>query len=333
MSVGYGNLDTYVKGLVNGNYPDIGQVHYLVDSNFRTVAQGWSRADGTGPLDLYAARQAGRGGIQYVYRTGDYNTDTLAMQAAIDAVVDFRGDIVFLTPGSYNPLTSVLVDGQSMRLLGPPVRNQRRTRVTITSVGGATNTLDISSGVDDVELGFFRLVPLTAGNSLRYNASDGLYVHNIFWDANGVAASTSTQGFVSVTASSLYPEFRDNYFFVDAAQGDAMEITLTDNLVATGNSFVSDAGTWANVILTSATTLSAHFDLNFLLGRGAVTNMFTGVAGADQVVCTRLYVSGGVLATATAVETGFDATLGFDIAESYQTGDATTQGGTLILLA
>ena len=33
MSVGYGNLDTYVKGLVNGNNPDIGQVHYMVDSD------------------------------------------------------------------------------------------------------------------------------------------------------------------------------------------------------------------------------------------------------------------------------------------------------------
>ena len=43
---------------------DLGQVHYMVDGNYRTLAEGWSRADGTGPLDLWAARNPG-----YVFYT------------------------------------------------------------------------------------------------------------------------------------------------------------------------------------------------------------------------------------------------------------------------
>lgn len=328
MSVGYANLDSHVKGLINGNYPDQGQVHYMVDSNFRTAAQGWSKADRTGPLDLYEARKAGSGGAQYVFRTGDYGTDTLAMQAGVDALVDFRGDILFLTPGSYNPLTAVLLNASSMRLLGPPVRKVRNSRSTITSTGGLTNTLDIPSGIDDVEIGFVQLIPVTTGNSIRAVAADNLFIHNVFWNTTLPAVSTGTQGIVFETTSSLYPEILDCEWLTIVGMGEAMEIGLTDNLYVARNRFISDASTWANVVLTAATTLHAHFHECYFGGRGAFTNVFTGVAGADQLVVTDSYLD-GTAAAFSAFETGFDATTAIDIAEVYITGDATGQGGVL----
>jgi len=41
--------------------PDIGQTLYLVDSNYRTAAQGWFRPDGTGPGDLANSRNKDQG--------------------------------------------------------------------------------------------------------------------------------------------------------------------------------------------------------------------------------------------------------------------------------
>ena len=65
-------------GLYRPSDLDYGQVFYAVDSDYRTAAQGWSRPDRTGPLDLYEVRKAGRGGVQYVRRTGDSTSDAVA---------------------------------------------------------------------------------------------------------------------------------------------------------------------------------------------------------------------------------------------------------------
>ena len=333
MAVGYSNLDSYVKSLINSGYPDIGQVFYMVDSDFRTAAQGWSRADRTGPLDLYEARKAGPGGVQYVYRTGDYLTDRAAMQALVDAATDFRGDTMFLTPGSYNPLTSVTVDVDGLRILGPPIRNIRRTRTTITSAGGLTNTLDISSGVDNIELGFFRIIPVTQGNSIRINASDDLYAHNLFWDTTGVTAHVNTIGFSFVTAASLNPEIRDCAFWVDGAQGEALALTQTTQAEISGCSFISDAGTWARAISTNSVCLYAHVDLCYFGGRGLITSWTVAIAtaaGANQIVFTRCYADPDNF---TNIETGYDATVAIQLAECYGTGDAAGQGGALLTLA
>ena len=117
-----------LKRLVVGDVPDFGETFYVVDDNFRTLAQGWSRPDRTGPLDLYAERNP-----NYVYYcggtvSGSYATDAAGIQAAIDAAVDYRGDKILLTPGSYSIATALALNVPGMRLLGPPVRNLRQSR-------------------------------------------------------------------------------------------------------------------------------------------------------------------------------------------------------------
>ena len=117
----------YTKSLLASEY-DPAQVHYMVDSDFRTIAQGWSRADGTGPMDLYQARNPG-----YVYRTTDSATDAVALQAAIDSMVDFRGDALFFTPGAYSIATVRTIDVPDARWLGPKVSHPSLARASITA--------------------------------------------------------------------------------------------------------------------------------------------------------------------------------------------------------
>ena len=265
-----------------------------------------------------------------MFRTGDYGTDTLAMQAGVDAAVDFRGDVLFLTPGSYNPLTAVLINADGLRVLGPPIRNVARTRTTVTSVGGVTNTFDIPTGVDNIEIGFLRFVPVTAGNSIRISNSDDFYAHHLFWDTTGVATSVSTKGLVFQTATNLHPQISDSYFFVDVAQGEAIDATQTSNLFLERSRFISDASTWARAILTAGTTLYGHADMCHFGGRGLITTLVVGATGADQWMMTRCYMNPDAY---TNIETGFDATLAIQLAECYNTGDAATQGGTLTVLA
>src|SRR3970282_1889444 len=102
---------------VDGRFsPDIGQYFYMVDSDYRTAAQGWSRADRTGPLDLWSQRSPG-----YTFRKADYSSDKGAMQAAVDALIDFRGDALYLTPSAISLGAVVTLDVADMRLLGSPV--------------------------------------------------------------------------------------------------------------------------------------------------------------------------------------------------------------------
>jgi len=94
---------------------DFGEVHYMVDSDYRTQAQGWSRADRTGPLDLYLARANAQ--FQYVFRTADYSSDAVAIQAANDALIDFRGDVLLFTPGAYSVATALTIDVRDLHQL------------------------------------------------------------------------------------------------------------------------------------------------------------------------------------------------------------------------
>src|ERR1044071_587949 len=101
------------------NFPDFGETFYVVDTNFRTQAQGWTKADKTGPLDLWEQRNEGH----VFYGAGTtvgsaYATDNAAIQAAIDAGVDYRGDKVLLLPGSYSIATALTVDCTGIRILG-----------------------------------------------------------------------------------------------------------------------------------------------------------------------------------------------------------------------
>lgn len=320
-----------------GASPDFGETFYGVDANFRTIAQGWSKADGTGPLDLWAERNPG-----YVFGSGGtgglgYATDAAALQAAIDAMVDFRGDKLLLTPGSYSIGTALTLNVPGMRLLGPPVRHAKRALVTVTATVASAYT--VAAAADDIEIAFHTLVPLTAAKliDVASGAHRG-YLHHLFYDATGVAASTATEFVNAAAANDWLVEWCS--FYVDAAQGDAFTLDSPLRWLWQDCDFMVGLTTvaWASVFTFLTTALGNICRRCYFRGTGGATpavftNIFTGIANVNgQLMVSDCRVDGTAIA-GTAVETTFGTTTDIEYAENYLTGDATTEGGTLITLA
>lgn len=316
--------------------PDFGETFYVVDTNYRTAAQGWSKADFTGPLDLVGQRNPGRvfygAGGGTLAPSGSYATDNAAIQAALDEMVDFRGDKLFVTPGAYSLAAAVAVNVPGARLVGPPVLAPRRAAVTVTDAIG--DGLAIS--VDDVELAFMKLVPLTAQNILApADGADGGYLHHLFYSTVGVTASTSTE-FINAAATTSDWLVRDCSFLVSGLQGDCFTWATATRWIVEDCDFTTLTASYATVFTLATSCVGnivrrCYFTAD---ADGTYTNIFTGAANEDQqLLVAYCIVNGTALATATAIETGFGTTTDIELVENYQTGDATTQGGVLITLA
>lgn len=321
----------YIKSLLD----DPAQTHYLVDSNFRTVAQGWARADGTGPLDLWAARNPG-----YVYRTGDYATDPEAWNAARDSMVDFRGDVLFLTPGAYTLTASTTWDVPYARILGqkrettnrfgcsPAVRN---TTITTSVAAGA---LVLGADADGVEMGYIRWVPTTAQNCILVNAAaDALHFHDFMWDAVGVATSAATTFMGWTTVAQQYHSYDHFTWLVDAAQGPVFNIDIGASFIDIGH-FLNICALTVGTYVTSLADYSAdgidgvlvHDGRGFIsvAGAGAVTQLLNGAAqtGTSVISLMDFYAGVGYASATTLIAgTAGDA----DLSRCFL---STTEGGT-----
>ena len=262
-------------GLIRPAYPDFGQVFYLVDSDFRTAAQGWSQADRTGPLDLYEARKAGRGGTQYVYRDGDYTTTAVALQAAIDGMVDFRGDALYFTPGAYTVATARTIDVPDARWLGPPVSHAANARATITA--SVANALAVDAAADRMEIAYLQFVPLTAAAMWDVAAIKGLHAHHNYYNSDGIAASTATIFWTfATTAGDLV--FENDYIVNDAAQGEWINCEgITTQIRVKDFEIYLQAGTWAAAIDFAGVGV-----VNFAVGPGIITG--TGAAALTSLI-------------------------------------------------
>ncbi len=220
MPIGFRNLSGDLQAAVGSIYPDIGQIHYLVDSNYRTAAQGWSRADHTGPFDLWAERNPG-----YVFRTGDYATDSAAIQAAIDAMIDFRGDTLYWTPGSYTPLTAVAVDVSDARWVGSPVSHPVSVRALVYA--GVAAPFVVAAAVDRFEVAYMLFMPLTASHVFSVaTGAEYLHFHDFKYSTIGIAANVATQ-FMVADGTMNYSVFERFYFLTDAGQGPMFELSGT----------------------------------------------------------------------------------------------------------
>lgn len=320
------SLARTIHGMSLGE-PEVGQTFYVVDGNYRTQAQGWWRPDRTGPLDLFDQKHPG-----YVYRTDKYSSDRNAIQAAIDAMIDYRGDLCFFTPGSYSIATTALaLNVANARYQGPKVGDGRRSVVTITDAIG-----DNVISTDDNEFSFLKFVPLTAQNFFACAAGNRAWFHHFYYNADGIAASTSTE-FVNTTAAVDDWMFEDFAVQVDAAQGDFLTAVSPQRWVIRNGIIWVEGGTWASAITFGTTPIGNLVDNIHVLGSGAssaLTNFYTGATNKDmQITMTRVFVNGTLMSTASAIETGCGTTGDIDIAECYQTGDATGEGGVSIALA
>ena len=296
------------------------QVHYLVDSDFRTVAQGWARPDQTGPLDLWAARNPG-----YVYRTGDYANDSVALQAANDSLVDFRSDVLFFTPGAYSLPAAIAVDVPAARWLGTPYKSPkfgaspavRNTTITgtVTDVfaDGATTTMD------NMEVGWLNFVPLTAGNLWNLSVvQNGVYFHDFIFDTVSVATSGATQFMLTagIQTEHVYDQFS---WYSIAPQGPVFEMAVPSNLLISNfyHAHYDTGGTYA-VSLLDITGVTA--DAVLISGGRGINSVGTGATAV-----TALITLAAQTATTTVLSVNdFRGTIGYATASTLVTtaGDA-----------
>jgi hypothetical protein len=213
-------MSTNIKSLIAAQ--DFGETFYMIDSDYRTAAQGWTQSDGTGPLDLYAARNPGRvfytpGGTP----TPSGGTDAAAMQAANDNLVDFRGDILYFTPGTYTPATALVLDVPDARWMG----SRRRRGQSASIVAGVAAAFGPTAAADSMEFAHLRFVPLTAGILFaRATAGcDNWWLHDFTFDARGIAASTSTI-FMKDTGACLNTIIEDFLYLSNTAGGPFFQL-------------------------------------------------------------------------------------------------------------
>jgi len=310
---------------------DPGQVHYIVDSDFRTLAQGWSRADGTGPLDLWGARNPG-----YVFyapgRTAQPSgaTDAAAMQAAIDALVDFRGDTLFFTPGTYTPATALAINVPDARWLGPIVSSPEAARANL--VAGVAAAFTTTADADRMEVGYLRFVPLTAATMWSVvTGTDRLHFHDFVFDTNGITASTSTI-FVDTAGTCDGSLFEKFVLLTDDSTG-AM-FTITGTLTRFQIKDFTHFHVGANALAISLVDDNAAGASGIIVGpgrgvtgaAGAVTTLYDLVnktTAETNVTIDRFYGSVGY-ATTTTIVTSAGAVNDIDIVDSWI---ATVEGG------
>ena len=329
------NLDKTILGKVDDE--NFGSTFYVVDSDYRTAAQRWTLDDGTGPLDLWQQRNRGR----VFYTSGgpitSYATDAAAFQAAVDAAVDYRGDKVYLTPGSYSIATAVSLDCANLRLMGPRSRHPRSALVTVTATVDAAYS--ITAAGDDMEIAHHTVVPYTGTNFLDITAGAHRgYLHHLFYDATGVTGSTSTEFCNGGAVNDWLVE--DCSFYVDAAQGDAFTLTSPVRWVWQRNDFMVGLTTiaWASVFTFATTPLGNIMRYNTFRGCGGATpavftNLVTGVANSNgQLMFYGNFIDGTALTTASSFETTFGTATDIEVAENYVTGDLAGEGGAVVAL-
>jgi len=302
MPVGIKNLSGEARSRLLGNYPDIGQTFYVVDSNYRTIAQGWSKADRTGPLDLYDQRDAG-----YVYYcagagiSGAYSADYLAIQAAIDAAVDYRGDAIYFTPGSYSVATALAVNVPDLRLLGSPVGSPMSARATITPT--VASAFGFTSGAVRTEVAFLAFVPFTATHPFAFaTGANNLHFHDFYYNTTGVAASTGTQ-FALAAGTITDSVFEDFIFRTDAGQGPMFELDgTTEGLIIQNFHHLHTVGTLAMSLLdvdgAAATCIT--------IGPG-----FGQIGGAAGVVTTMVDIVNMTNASVNMTIRDFEGSVGY----------------------
>lgn len=271
--------------------PEVGLIHYVVDADYRTPAQGWSKGDRTGPLDLYAERNEN----QVFYTSGGPfagsnvgSSDANAIQKAIDAAVDFRGDTILLTPGSYSIGTVLSVDCPDLRILGPYASAPERARTTVTAAVAAA--INITAAAKRVELGWLRLVPLTASHML--DVSDGAnfqHWHDFYYDSDGITANTGTQ--LCLVAGAMNHSVIEKFVMhTDGAQGPLVETDgVIENLTIQHFRHYHNAGTNAISLLDIDGDGGGPFYVGhgrgLITGGGAVTAMITIVDQTVNTVC------------------------------------------------
>ena len=279
-------LSSVDVGMIREPYPDFGQVHYVVDTAFRTQAQGWTRADRTGPLDLLEARRA-PSGVQYVFRSGDYANSAACLQAANDAMVPYRGDVLFFTPCSLTVTAPVNVTCQDARWLSRPVV---RPGSHASIICGTNLAISLPIGANNIEIAYLRLVPNVTSPCVNIVDAAYGYMHNVFSDmqASATIALTSRLFQITGTSSGLANDwlFDNIYHLTSGPQGPMGVVTGT---TAVANGLILKDITHRHGVSTLAIGL---LDIGCTLSHGILVQGGAGyVTGVTSIVTTVVNVT------------------------------------------
>lgn len=310
---------------------DFGETVYLVDSDYRTAAQGWSQSNRTGPLDLFADRNPGTVFYTSGGPAGSSASDAAALQAANDALVDFRGDMLYFTPGNYAPATAIVIDVPDARWSG----SKRRRGQAATLTAGVASVFGPTAAADNMEIAWLRFVPLTAAIMwARATAgADNMWFHDFTYDSRGIAASTGTI-FLKDTGACL-GTMLENFLYQSNTAGGPLVQLAAASIQGVIQRFLHLHS--ANTIVTSLfetitggagatcwTIGPGHVQIG---GGGVVTNlgaMIDMTAAATNATLRQITASVGGATTAL----GWEATTGIaaegDIVDSFV---ATVAGG------
>ena len=324
-----------------GLRPEIGQYYYWVDSNFRTAAQGWTRADGTGPLDLWAARNPGH--VFFTPETGNpsttYSSQSTSFTAAMDEMINFRGDTLFVTPGAYTLGTVLTWDVPYATIRGPETKapfygcSPRVRNASITMGVATTGTILLGADADGLEVAHLRFVPTSAAPCFTANAvAQNMHFHDYMWDTVGIATDAGTEFMDVITTSDAieYAQFEHFTLLADAAMGPMLNIDVAQHFVALNNFYIQGAetvGTWATALIdysldgVDGISICDGLVHVSLAGAGAISVLITGAAQTGTSVIQVSKVYGSIGLTAIAGGTAGDA----DLLNNYI---ATTEGGT-----
>lgn len=238
------------------------------------------------------------------------------------------GDVIVPLPGTHSPSASIGADVAGVIMTGLPngVGNILKQKTTIAAVTG-DQTINVTAA--NIEISYLNIIPITSDSAIDVSAAgDQLHVHHCSFDMSTPAANTGTIGIDAIGAASNL--LVDNcYFECDGAQGGAIVATALLDSIIEDCTFSLSTGTWGAVIVTGAATDRLYIRrCSFLATNATIT---IGINGTAATIASGVQAIGNVFSDSVSVALdGFGAGEA-EIAENYQLGVGSTDGGVLIV--
>lgn len=238
------------------------------------------------------------------------------------------GDNILLLPGTHTVQTSsVAADVPGVTMMGAPSGrgNFLRPRTIITTDITADEIMNVTAA--NIEISNLLIRPITASDAIDLSAAaDGFHLHSCGFDLATPAASTSTIGITLAAANNILLE--DFYVECDGAQGNAIVATAALDSAIRNFRILQSAGTWASAILCGAATERLHIDNGFFLPSNAT--LTAGVNGTGATIASGVLVTRCMFADSVTVAIDNFSAGECEIAENYQLGVGSADGGVLI---
>jgi hypothetical protein len=246
------------------------------------------------------------------------------------------GDLIILLPGAHTVTAVVTANIAGVTMMGLPRYSGSIARpITSITTSAAADIMTVSA--TNIEVAWLHFIPVTTMDAISEGGASGFHIHHCSFDMYTAAASTSTQGINCTTANvNLNWYIHDCVFYCDDAQGEAIDFGLTGNAGGGASllekcTFIQSAGTWAAAVRSGPTSDSRRGllirECDFMVSNGTLTAGIIGSAGnsEESVHIHRCYFS-------DSVTVGIDTygARGAEIAENYQSGVGSTDGGVLI---